>query len=379
MNSPQLSIVVPTKDRYKYLRSLILLVEELAQGGIELVIEDNTEQNGEILSILSNRTDHSTVVKYHHNPIPCDIIKNSDNAILNSSGKYVLYIGDDDGVMPNIMEAVRLMEDQELDALTTLRPNFMWSDSKGSVHWDNMFPNVLLRGDCSLSRVDGQEELKKLLEQGMQDLGSMPRVYHGIVKRESLDKVYEIFGTFFPGPSPDMANSVALALIGVNTAFVDYPFIIAGIGKTRISGNEKGDRKKSLKDLTFLPADTQEKWDSKLPLIWTVHTIYPQTAIQVIRKFHREDILSHLNYNTIYWCFFRSHRREVSMLLRVMNFKEILHFGFSLIKKTISRLMKTSKEKINYNQSLCDIEFDDIRNYLKVAYKYAGEFKNKVK
>ena len=44
-----LSIVVPTKNRYYYLKSLIKLVQSFNSNEIELVVQDNTENNSEIL------------------------------------------------------------------------------------------------------------------------------------------------------------------------------------------------------------------------------------------------------------------------------------------------------------------------------------------
>ena len=94
MDKPLLSIVVPTKDRYKYLRYLIEYVIELNNPQIEFVIQDNTANNKEIIEFLSDKLSEN--IKYFYTKESIPIGENSDKAVLNSTGKYVCYIGDDD-------------------------------------------------------------------------------------------------------------------------------------------------------------------------------------------------------------------------------------------------------------------------------------------
>ena len=49
--NPKLSIVVPTKNRYKYLYHLIDLVGDLDTNLVELVIQDNSTDNTEIIDL----------------------------------------------------------------------------------------------------------------------------------------------------------------------------------------------------------------------------------------------------------------------------------------------------------------------------------------
>ena len=49
-----LSIVVPTKDRYFYLKHLIELIKSFNSDDIELIIQDNTSNNTEIINYLDN-------------------------------------------------------------------------------------------------------------------------------------------------------------------------------------------------------------------------------------------------------------------------------------------------------------------------------------
>ena len=61
--------------------------------------------------------------------------------------------------------------------------------------------------------LDVKSELKKVIKDGFGTLGLLPKVYQGVVSRQLLDKLYDKCGTYFPGPSPDMANAVALSIL----------------------------------------------------------------------------------------------------------------------------------------------------------------------
>ena len=46
--STLLSIVIPTKDRYKYLKGTVDVLSKLDPSQIEIIVQDNTNDNSEI-------------------------------------------------------------------------------------------------------------------------------------------------------------------------------------------------------------------------------------------------------------------------------------------------------------------------------------------
>ncbi|MDA7731693.1 hypothetical protein N8867_05855, partial [Flavobacteriaceae bacterium] len=59
--------------------------------------------------------------------------------------------------------------------------------------------------------INSQEELLKVANSGGVNMFNLPSVYHGLVKRTVLMSIFSKYDTCFPGPSPDMANGVAVA------------------------------------------------------------------------------------------------------------------------------------------------------------------------
>ena len=133
MSNPLLSIVVPTYNRYPYLKKLIELIDSFHEDEIELVIHDNTEDNSEILSYLDAHNYNNILYCHRKDHIPVTL--NSDLAILNSTGKYVCFIGDDDGVIRNILDYVKWMDENGIDSLRSEPPiSYSWPGSKGIIY-----------------------------------------------------------------------------------------------------------------------------------------------------------------------------------------------------------------------------------------------------
>ena len=296
-----LSIVVPTKDRYYYLKNLIELILSFNSDEIELVIQDNTLDNSEILDYLGGISCAHIVYNHQKEQIP--ISDNATNAILNSSGEYVCFIGDDDGVTNGIIDQVKEMKKNGYDAMLTRNTIYNWPDYKD----DSIFH---LSGVMTLSKsvknhvIDSKRELKKACDNGFLNLGCLPRVYQGVVKRSVLDELYKRCGSFFPGPSPDMANAVALTYFVDKVWYSDCPTIITGQCKSVGGGERLLDKLVSLTDVSHLPKDILSYWDNNLPTLWCTDTIWPGSAYVAA---NRVGIELDTNYNRIYGHFVFNH------------------------------------------------------------------------
>ena len=298
-NNILLSIVIPTKNRYKYLENLLTyLVEHVLNESVEIIVQDNTIDNSVFISNIIKYKDFN--IEYYHDTRPMSMTENSDLAVGHSSGKYVCFIGDDDCVLSNIESYVKYADMNQIDAMVFPRLTYVWPDATPYINYlktDEYLPSYTKK----IEKIDAKSEFMAVLNIGGQDMLRMPKLYHGIISRKALDKVFEEYGSFFPGPSPDMANAIALSLLNTSSVYVDYPLIIAGTGYVRIKGNEKGDRQK-LNNLSFLPSDIKENWIAKIPFIWTTPTIYAQTVLGLVNR-KCSDYEALFNWNLFYATF----------------------------------------------------------------------------
>ncbi len=302
---PILSIVVPTKDRYYYLKKLIELITGFGSNEIELVIQDNTEDNSEMLEYL-NKAQYGRL-KYFHLKEHIPISDNSTQAILNSTGEYVCFIGDDDGVLPSITDVAKYMKSKGIDALLSSPVTYDWPDFGDNSIYQLSSTVQYRKGKGDYKELSAEKEIKKCLKSGIRDLCLLPRVYQGIVRRDFLDKVYQKTGTYFPGGSPDMANAIALALLNPKVVYFDAPLIISGQCRT-VGGGERLRKRNNLLRITekpSLPCDIAETWDDRMPRYWCADTIWPQSAISAYKAMAVE--LPNINFNQIMATFIFDH------------------------------------------------------------------------
>ena len=331
---PLLSIVVPTKDRYKYLTYLVDLFITVPDERLELVIQDNSDnQLEEFLIKIENISDKR--IKYFYHPEHISIVENCDKAILNSTGEYVTMIGDDDGFIPQLIEYVEKMPEKNIDVLLPNKAMYMWPDIVSKNYSGNVGSVTLQRFNYELTKVHPNEELNKCLKNGGRDLYNMPRTYHAVVSRQILDKIYDQTKSFFPGPSPDMANAVALSLLNPKTCFVKLPLIISGKGYKSTGG--AGMRRAHIgriEDIPHLPKSTSVEWEKNIPRIWTGPTIYAESVIKTLTRCENLEKLRKFNYLRLYGNLFGKHihlLKEVQSFLKWYQYPAFLYYFISFL------------------------------------------------
>lgn len=293
-----LSIIIPTKDRYTTLVPVIQSILSHVPGyEYEIVIQDNSTA-GQIPSDLGIQLSDPRV-KYFHRSEYMSIVDNTTSAIKNASGDYLCFIGDDDLVAPYVIEETLKLRDSGLDCLIHAPAYYWWNTVEfttvdryrhKSAFW---LPRLETYRDLYASA-----ELKHTLNNGAVSYYRLPRFYHGIVSRRALQAIYKRTGTFVPGSSPDMAFSVALALVTSRYLHSDRPVTVFGASRGSGGGLSAERRHHGrIEDQAHLPKSTVERWDSSLPRYWSEYTIYAQTTQEVFEAFGRP---SELDFTAFY-------------------------------------------------------------------------------
>lgn len=296
MGKPLLSVVVPTKDRYKYLKHLIKLIQSYNSDEWEIVVQDNTDDNTEIVEFLKEL--NYPGCKYFHEKGQLPMTTNADKAILNSEGEYVCFLGDDDGVCPNAIKYCKLLKEKGLEAMRSNLALYKWPDS---VNGNRGHGYVMLeKADKTVRTLNSEDALLDVVRRGFVDRGNLPSVYHGIVSRKALNRVYEKCKTFFPGQSPDISNGVAMSCVLDKFLMVDDYVTISGASKFH-GGATIGMHKKypQIKDMVWFRPNAEEIWNENLPKIAVGSIIWAESSIETLHNMGREEIISKIDFETI--------------------------------------------------------------------------------
>lgn len=298
LNQALLSIVVPTKERYIYLKDCVGSLLELDNSYIEVVIQDNTRNNEEIRSYLSDIG--SSCVKYFWDANrKYSQTENSNLALAHATGYYVSFLGDDDGLIPSVIPFLEWAKSKGIESIRTGRPTYCWPDVWAGERGHKYLS--LKEFDSGLRNILPESALKESLDVGGTTIGSMPCVYHGFVMRSVLEKVKRISGSYCPGPSPDIATAAVLSLVVSNHVETEIPLMLNGFSYNSAGGKGlRGEHKAKLETVEQLPSSIKETWDPRVPEIWLGSTIYAQSIIEALQSCNKEGLLSEFNFGALY-------------------------------------------------------------------------------
>lgn len=292
-----LSVIIPTKNRYMYLKECLKTLVLLQCDDLEIVIQDNSDNNAEILAFIEKI--NCKHIKYFYNKRKLTQTENSELAVENSTGEYVCYIGDDDSISAILPQLVKLIKKYGIESLNCDMSTFYWND----VNLQNIgVPALSFKKNISdFKYVNSKKMLYEALQKGFQSIGYLPRAYHAVIARTILNNIKKRCGVYFPGPSPDMANAVACSLIVSKQICIKLPLIISGACYQSACGmGMRGAHKGGLKGVSQIADDVEDKWNEKIPKLWLGNTIWPESAIKALEAMGEESYIKNMNWNAMY-------------------------------------------------------------------------------
>lgn len=319
---PLLSIVIPTRNRIPYAISAIQSILEIPDPTLELIIQDNSDCRDLEVWIHGNVQDSR--LHYNYTDRPLSFIHNFNTAASLAMGEYICFIGDDDGVNPEILEAASWAKIKNMDALVVRQlPSYLWRDTGiPSTLFTKMPGGSLSITNFSGSIVDAdmEKEMKLLVcNGGLYYLNTnLPKLYHGLVHRRCLKAVHDKTGTYFGGLSPDTFASLAIACVAKNVVVIDYPLTLPGVCRSSGSVVEGSIKKhsKKLEDAPHFRFRGEYHWCELVPRTYTVETLWVDSSIAALRAMGRDDLVRQLNISKLAAYCIWSNRGVVWSVLR---------------------------------------------------------------
>lgn len=299
MIKPLISIVIPTKNRQKYCIEAVKQVLSLNIPEIEVCVQDNSDDNslGTVISSLEQ-------VVYNYHPGILSFVDNFSEAVSLASGDFLCMIGDDDGVLSNILEVTKYMMETGLDALIPgLNSVYFWPSENpiNESYRNGYLINTPFRSNKrKINPLDG---VKKLNNNGALNYTNydLPRLYHGIVRKTILEEIKKVTGSYFKGLTPDIYMATALSFVCKNVVRVDFPITISGICPTSGSTDSATGRHTGrLKDAPHFRGQVDYVWDKRIPAFYSVETIWAETYIKALIEFKCVELLGRFNLAVLY-------------------------------------------------------------------------------
>jgi glycosyltransferase involved in cell wall biosynthesis len=295
-----LSIGIATKDREQYCIAAIQSILDYKFDNIQIVIADNGNT-----TLISDYVKELGLpfIKYVHEKEPLSFVENFNRIIEHCQGKYVTIIGDDDSVLSNIVPLVHWMDKNQVDALTSSRYlSYFWPNGVNSSYKDALLNIPVSKNTTKV--IDVTTNINRFIKGGFIDYLSydLPKIYHGIIRKEKLDEYKQITGVYFGGLTPDIYSAVALAFVISKNVIYDKPFSIAGVCPT--SGSHQAMSNKHIGSNIYEAPHFRNRgayqWDNGIPPFYSVTTIWAETAIKAIRDMKKDQLLASFNIQNLY-------------------------------------------------------------------------------
>jgi glycosyltransferase involved in cell wall biosynthesis len=379
-----LSIVIPTKNRYKYLKEALNTLSKIDSSHFEIVIHDNSDNNEEIIEYLNINSFKNVRYLYEKNYL--SVSENSSRGLDSANGKYVCMIGDDDSVSTKIVDVVKWMSLNQIDTCIFNLARFYWSD----IEFKRVKYSTLsfIKKPGHAKKLSAKKELIKSIEIGGTSLLKMPKVYHGIASKKILMKIKEKYGTYFPGPSPDMANAAALALLSEHHYYIPVPIIISGYSFKSTGGmGTRGNHLAELKDVVHISKEQVELWEEKNPKYWLPQTVWAESLIKALKNAN-SDLYTQFNWNYLYahiYLNYKFYRRNIKVMtdkkfllylrFNVLKLNKLFSFIKGVFKFKLNIINRVNiKEKLSLSDAQCivdnSIDKYDLLKHFKKGDKY---------
>lgn len=301
---PLLSIIIPTRNRPDYAVNTIGVVLAHCHD-VEVVVSDNSDDD-RLRHRLRADIDGGTV-RYSHTAETLDIVANFERALAMATGRYVMIIGDDDGIGPGISEVARWAEANAVDAVVSYADTFVvsyfWPGVRSKYFGDAVSAKLFvypLTGTAA--PIDGRASIGRVAADPGGNLKDLPRVYHGLVARQLLETIRIRFGSVFGGLSPDVFAGVLIAVAARRIVRVDYPFVIPGLSPSSAAGqgSARADRGDLRSFEHIARYGDRLVWDARIPEFYAPIIVWSFTLQKALDCIPESGITA--NYPRLFAC-----------------------------------------------------------------------------
>lgn len=290
MYDAKLSIIIPTRNRQQYAAKCIATLLKFPSSAFEIVVQDNSD-DASLGDMIADKID-GVKLKYAYSKERLSFCANFERAVELSSGDYLITIGDDDCVFPEIVSLTDVLREKGIDsAVFSTETTYIWPNTE----LKNSGRLVVRRQRNYIKKVSTASAFDDMVAVGNYDYQGypFPKIYHGIIKREKFDLVKAKTGHYFGGLTPDIYSAVALSFYIDHILYVNTPFTLPGTcARSGSADSLTGKHTGELKDAPHFNGHDHYEWDEAVPYVYSVDTIWAETAFKAIKENGKDVSLS---------------------------------------------------------------------------------------
>lgn len=295
-----LSIVIPTRNRVDYTFNVVEQILAIKETNFQLVVQDNSDSN-ELEQRLKIYEFDKRLNYYYDNRV-LSFVDNFNEGVDKSIGEYLIILGDDDGVIPDILQIAEWARNNNIEAITPSLPFIYFWPNSGVKNVDETGTLTINDFSCNIKVIKTKRVIKSFLRNGCHNYleYDMAKLYHGLIKKTVLEKIKFKTGKFIGGLSPDIYLSVAISLTIESVVLLDFPLTISGICKNSGSSDSAtGRHTGKLESAPHFRGRNGYAWSKSVPPFYSVETIWADSALAAIKEMSCSSYLKYYNSNVL--------------------------------------------------------------------------------
>jgi glycosyltransferase involved in cell wall biosynthesis len=222
----KLTVCIPTRNRQKYCIQTIKDIAKSDEQDFEVIIGDNSDDH----SIMADFFETFDDSRFHLVPPGNEVysmVENWDRLIPFTKGEWLIYIGDDDYVDPELVKFITVTQAAApaVDAISWSRIFYSWPEIQS--------PREVVRVPLGYDVYQLSQELtlrKMFYWDGASDRPACSfGIYHSAIKRDLMETIKETFGgKYFEHQVVDYENICKTIMVAKSMIYSERPMSVFG-------------------------------------------------------------------------------------------------------------------------------------------------------
>ncbi|HEX4229461.1 MAG TPA: glycosyltransferase [Bryobacteraceae bacterium] len=221
---PRFSIVIPTRARADTLTHALRTVIDQDYEDLEILVHesgDDAETANVVAAAADRRIRHIKTVQ------PVSMTENWERALSCTTGEYVTFIGDDDGMLPDACAAAAgILGRNSADLLSWGPACYFWPKYVSPPNRNRL---ILHLRRPEIVEEHGSRAALEIFYRFRSDYSRLPTIYNSFVSRALIKRVQARAGCYFIGSAPDVTSGIVNALCSESFLVTGRPLSASGL------------------------------------------------------------------------------------------------------------------------------------------------------
>ena len=240
------TIVIPTRERPDTLYAALKTCVNQNYANLEIIVSDNysCDKTEDVVDSFQDPR-----IRYINTGKRVSMSENWEFALTYVSGDYVTYLGDDDGFIPESVDEINkiIEENDNIEAVSWAKADYMWPN-----HIDENKRNLITIPLNNILKIcESRNALINTIESKSRYI-TLPCLYNSFIRFDIIKNIVSHSGRFFNSMNPDIYSGIAIASMSNQYYYSSKPYTIAGQSHHSTGESSLSPDKRSTSFQTFL-------------------------------------------------------------------------------------------------------------------------------